>query len=491
MPCAIAEGGPCRHNQVVETILVAAGITLYYALLMLCVVVVFARKRDPASAVSWTLAILFVPVLGLLSFLLFGRDRLPWRLKGKRRHRPDFARRMARFIPERGAGTASREGFQGIGRLAEQTGNAPIREGNKVTGLLEGPEAFESIKEAIAAARHHVHIEEYIFRDDSLGRQLLELLCRRAREGVQVRLLVDAVGTGASRRLIGDLKRAGGQGEVFLPLFPFGKALTPNLRNHRKIIVCDGRVGFLGGMNVGDEYFGLKLKNRYWCDWHMRVEGPVVSDLQRVFVEDWDFATGRELSAPEYFPNPEPCGDSRVQIVHSGPDEEVNSTRQVFFAAITRAQHRVCISSPYFVPDQAIREALRTAALRGVRVEVLTQGWPPETYATYFASRFYWEELLHAGVRIYEYENKVLHGKGMIVDSEWAAIGSSNLDPRSMQLNFEVLGLIDSPLDAGYCQAHVDRMLAQSRQVRQSELARRGLLARAAESTARLFSPLL
>lgn len=474
-----------------ETILAAAGVAVYYTVIILSVIWVFVRKRDPASAVSWTLAILFVPVVGLAAFLLFGRERLPWRLKRKRKHRPDFARRMARFIPQRGEGSQSREGFQGIGRLAEQMGNAPIREGNKLTGLLEGPAAFESIKEAIAAAKHHVHIEEYIFRDDSLGRQLLELLCQRAREGVQVRLLVDAVGTGASRRLIADLKQAGGQGEVFLPFFPFGKSLTPNLRNHRKIIVCDGRVGFLGGMNVGDEYFGLKLRNRYWSDWHLRAEGPVVSDLQRVFAEDWDFATGKELAAPEYFPNPKPCGDSRMQIVHSGPDEEVNSTRQVFFAAITRAHHRVSISSPYFVPDAPIREALRNAALRGVRVEVLTQGWPPETYATYFASRYYWEEFLHAGVRIYEYRKKVLHGKGMIVDSEWAAIGSSNLDPRSMQLNFEVLGLIDSAVDAGYAQDHLDKMIAESVEVRASDLAKRGLLARAAESTARLFGPLL
>ncbi|MBE7492450.1 MAG: cardiolipin synthase [Planctomycetes bacterium] len=472
-----------------EAILTAAGVALYYTVMVLSVIWVFARKRDPASAVSWSLAILFVPVAGLAVFLLLGRDRLPWRLKRKLRHRPEFARRMARFIPARGEG--SREGFQGIGRLAEQTGNSPIREGNKLTGLLEGPEAFEAIHEAIAGARHHVHVEEYIFRDDSLGRKLLELLCKRAREGVQVRLLVDAVGTGAARRLIRDLRRAGGRGAVFLPMFPLGKTLTPNLRNHRKIIVCDGRVGFLGGMNVGDEYFGLKLRNRYWCDWHLRIEGPAVSDLQRVFVEDWDFATGRELAAPEYFPNPEPCGESRVQIVHSGPDEEVNSTRQVFFAAITRAQHRVSISSPYFVPDPAIREALRNAALRGVRVEVLTQGWPPEMYTTYFASRYYWEEFLHCGVRIFEYRHKVLHGKGMIVDSEWAAVGSSNLDPRSMQLNFEVLGLLDSPQDAAFCQEHLDRMIAQSVAVTPEMLARRGLVARAAESTARLFGPLL
>ncbi|MBX3475664.1 MAG: cardiolipin synthase [Planctomycetes bacterium] len=474
-----------------ETLITGVAVAAYYTLMVGSVAWVFARKRDAASAVSWSLAIMFVPVAGLLAFLLFGRERLPWRLKGKRRHRPDFARRMATFIPQRGGGAASREGFEGIGRLAEQMGNAPIREGNKVTGLLEGAEAFETIRAAMEAARHHIHVEEYIFRDDSLGRQLLELMCRRAREGVQVRLLVDAVGTGASRRLIRDLKRAGGQGEVFLPLFPFGKSLTPNLRNHRKIIICDGRVAFLGGMNVGDEYFGLKLKNRYWCDWHVRVQGPAVSDLQRVFVEDWDFATGKELSAAEYFPVPEHCGDSRFQIVHSGPDEEVNSTRQVFFAAITRAQHRVSISSPYFVPDQAMREALRNAALRGLRVEVLTQGWPPETYSTYFASRFYWEELMQAGVRIHEYRHKVLHGKGMIVDSEWAAIGSSNLDPRSMQLNFEVMGLMDSPQDAGFCQAQVDRMLAESHPVTLAELQQRGLPGRIADSVARLFSPLL
>jgi len=475
----------------VEVILSFIFASLYYAAMVAAVIWVFMRKRDPASALSWAFAIVFLPFIGLLIFGMFGRDRLPRRLRGKRRHRPDFARRMAKFIPQRGEGATSREGFQGIGRMAEQIGNAPIREGNKLTSLIEGKAAFESMKQAISAAKHHVHVEEYIFRDDSLGRQLLELLCARAREGLKVRLLVDAVGTGASRRLIRDLRKAGGEGVVFLPLFPFGKSLTLNLRNHRKIIVCDGRVGFLGGMNVGDEYFGLKLKNRYWCDWHLRVEGPVVSDLQRVFAEDWDFATGKELAAPEYFPNPEPCGESRMQIVYSGPDEEANSSRQVFFAAITRAQHRVSISSPYFVPDAAIREALRNAALRGVRVEVMTQGSPPESWLTYLAGRYYWQELMNAGVHIFEYRKKVLHGKGVIVDSEWAAIGSSNLDPRSMNLNFEVMGLIDSPADAAYCQEFLDSMIAESVEVKPASLENRGLGMRAAESAARLLSPLL
>ncbi len=484
----------CRrrcHNRGVESLLVALGVSLYYLVLVAAVLVVFARKRDAASATSWALAILLIPVGGLALFLFFGRDRLPYRLKGKRRHRPEFARRLAKFIPVTTQGTASREGYQGIGRIAEKTGNTPIREGNQVTGLLDGKSAFESIKQALIAARHHIHVEEYIFRDDSLGRELLELMCQRAREGVEVRLLVDAVGTGASRKLIRQLQQAGGQGRVFLPLFPFGKVLTPNLRNHRKIIVCDGSVAFIGGMNVGDEYFGLKFRNRYWCDWHMRVQGPATLDLQRVFVEDWDFATGVELSGPQYFPAPQTCGNSRVQIVYSGPDEEVNSTRQVFFAAITGARQRVSISSPYFVPDLAMREALRSAALRGLQVEVLTQGYPPESWLTFLASRYYWDELMAAGVKIYQHNAKVLHGKGVIIDGQWAAVGSSNLDPRSLNLNFEVLGLLDSPQDAAACQAFLDRMIADAHAVTRQSFAKRSLLAKSAESVVRLLSPIL
>lgn len=485
---AVAHFARQRHNQDMDPLLAALGVAAYYSLLIIAVLWVFARKRDAASAVSWTLAIMFMPVLGLLLFLLFGRERMPWRLKGKLRHRPNFAQRLSKFVPPC---AEERDGFQGIGKMAEKMGNAPIRDGNKITPLLEGDAAFESIKQALAVAKHHIHIEEYIFRDDSKGRELLDLCCARARAGVEVRLLVDAVGTGASRRLVRDLKRAGGHGEVFLPMFPFGKSLTPNLRNHRKIIVCDGRVGFLGGMNVGDEYFGLKFKNRYWCDWHMRIEGPSVLDLQRVFVEDWDFITDHELGAGDYFPKPERCGDSQIQIVHSGPDEEVNSARHVFFAAITRAQKHIGISSPYFVPDPAIREALRSTALRGVKIEVLTQGWPPEMYSTYFASRFYWEEFMRAGIRIFEYRRKVLHGKGMIVDGEWAAVGSPNLDPRSLQLNFEVMGLLETPADAALAQAFLDRTMADATEVKLAEFEKRGLLPRAAESTARLFGPLL
>ncbi|MCC6463920.1 MAG: cardiolipin synthase [Planctomycetes bacterium] len=473
-----------------EAVLASAAIAALYTLELLAVAWVFARKRDAASAFSWALAIFFLPLLGLVLFVVFGRDRLPHRLKGKIRHSAAFQARMAAQVPRGEAPADSRQGWQSLGRVAEQLGNMPVRGGNRVELLGDGEAAFNAIRESVLAATHHVHVEEYIFRDDRKGRELLKLLCERARQGLQVRLLVDAIGTGESRKLARQLVASGGKAAVFLPLYPFGKAFTPNLRNHRKIIICDGRVGFLGGMNVGNEYFGLKYRNRYWCDWHMAIRGPAVRDLQSVFAEDWDFAAGSMLG-PEYFPDPETCGDSRVQIVYSGPDEAVNSARAVFFAAITQAEKRLCISSPYFVPDQAMREALRGAALRGVRVQVLTQGHPPEMLSTYYASRYYWEELMGAGVEVWEHMRRVLHAKALIADSRWAAIGSVNLDPRSLNLNFEVLGLLDSVPDAEAAQQHFEGMLQAAQRVDPEVFRRRGIAGRVAEGAFRLLSPLL
>ena len=469
-----------------ETLIATLAVAALYGANLAAIAYAIARKRDAASALAWSLAIAFLPGIGLLAFLVFGLNRLPRRL-----HRV-IKRRPVRSDGEPSGQVAYRAAhWEGIDRLACVLGAEPARGGNEVLLLHEGAETFEAIKEAISAARHHVHVEEYIFRDDALGRQLLELMIERAKAGIEVRLMVDAFGTGEAKRLIRDLKQAGGEGAVFLPLFPFGKIFTANLRNHRKIIVCDGEVGFLGGMNVGNEYFGRRWRNRYWCDAHLRLKGPAVTDLQRVFADDWRVAAGRDLEDGPYFPEVAAQGDSDVQIVASGPDQDENAMRGLLFAAITRASRKVRVSSPYLVPDSTLRDALKCAAARGVKVELLTQGHPPEIWLTYMCSRHYWEELLNAGVRIYQYGKGILHAKSVIVDDRWAALGSANLDNRSLRLNFEVAALLYGERDAAEANARFERDLADSEQVESESFNARPWHSRALESAARLAAPLL
>jgi cardiolipin synthase len=451
-----------------------------------------ARKRDAASALAWSFAILFLPIIGLLLFLVFGRDRLPRRLKRKVVQGRRFAERLQEGERlDDGELALLEPGWGELSRVARSLGSPPNRAGNRVKILARGEDAFAAIAEAISEARHHIHVEEYIFRDDTLGRALLELLVARARRGVEVRLVVDAVGTPLAGRLIRQLEKAGGQGSVFLPILPFGHRFSPNLRNHRKIIVCDGRVGFLGGMNVGDEYFGRRVNSRYWCDSHLRIEGPAVRDLQFVFAEDWDFATGELLDGEAYFPKLGAVGEARAQILHSGPDEEINSTRSLLFGAITQSRRELRIASPYFVPDLSLRDALRSAARRGVEVKILTQGRPPEVWLAYQASRFYWHHTLAAGVRIFEMDERIFHSKLLIADDGWATLGSANLDNRSLRLNFEVQCLLDGASEVEAVTRHFDSLLAGAREVQLEEFSQRPAWKRGVESLARLAAPML
>ena len=452
-----------------------------------------ARKRDTQSAIAWSLAILFIPVLGLVGFLIFGLERVPSRLKRKAQQARNVRDRYRKALTESQSipTLEARRGWQGMNLLAENAGAPPLMGGNEVKLLDHGQPAFDSIVEVVRNAKHHVHVEEYIFRDDRLGRELLDAMIERARAGVKVRLLLDALGSFGNWRLLRRLKNAGGEGMVFMPLLPFSKAFSPNMRNHRKIIVVDGHTGFLGGLNVGEEYVGRRFSNRHWADAHLLIRGPVVCEIQRVFLEDWDFAAGTFLEGTEYFPTPPVAGKSRVQILSGGPDDEKNSLRLAYFAAITSADKNVKIATPYLVPDLAMREALKTAAMRGIDVTILTQGKPPDSWLTYWASRYYWDELLAAGVKIYEYKRGMMHAKMLLADNEWATIGSANLDNRSLRLNFEVAATMDAPEDIEVCYARFADDLKRSRQIKLKAFKKRGLKARALEEVARMAAPLL
>jgi len=375
--------------------------------------------------------------------------------------------------------------------VATALGSAPMRTGNRVELLTSGEETFQRIFDAVARARHHVHIEKYTFRSDKLGGRLLDLLTARAREGIQVRLIVDAVGSFGIWRLIRRLKAAGGAGVVFLPILPIPKYLTPNLRNHRKIVVIDGSTGFMGGINVGEEYLGRRRAHWEWLDAHLVIEGPSVLDLQRVFVEDWDFSTGAFLDDQAYFPPTGPAGGTCLQVVPSGPDQETTASRQIYLCAINQSRGSLLLASPYIVPDPSLRDALVNAALRGVAVDLLTQKSPPDHWLPYWSARYYWEELLESGVRIHQYTPGMMHAKVVAADGAWASVGSANLDSRSLRLNFEVNGVSTDPAFVARVEAAFHAEIARSREIRLDEFRRRGRLERAGESFAHLFAPLL
>jgi cardiolipin synthase len=464
----------------------------------LCVVVVIPTvlrtKRDATVAVAWCLLVLFVPIFGALFFWAFGYNYLHRRVGRKRAHRAAFRQSHPPALREavRGAATSDDDTtYQHLGALALAVRAFPVTPGNAVTLYHETDRAFADLLEAIRAARQYVHLEFFIVRSDATADRLLQLLTEKAKAGVEVRFLFDAMGSlRLKRRTLRPLTDAGGKACAFLPVNPFRSLIQVNLRNHRKIVVIDGRVGFTGGMNVGDEYLGQSARFGYWRDTFLRLQGPAVAGLQRVFTEDWDFASGEALNAAAYFPAVPAEGGTTVQVVESGPDQDTNSIREVYFAAILAARERLWIASPYFVPDGGLLDALRLARYRGVDVRLLCI-LRPDHFLSFYASRYYWSDLLAAGAHVYQYARGMMHSKIVMVDGRWAMVGSANLDNRSLRLNFEVGCALHAPEQVAELEARFQADLQDAVELDAETFARRPFVAQLTENACRLFSPVL
>lgn len=472
----------------------------YYAIIVGTILLVLMRKSEPEAALPWILSIVLLPVVGSVFFLLVGVKKIPRRLRKKVSHKSEFNEKFSQqdpgaiqpLLPSKTPLDPQRARWTSIGCIAEKLADSQRRDGNTVQVFEYGEAAFDAIFAAIEAARDHVHIEKFIFRHDDLGKHLVDLLIKKIKDGVEVRVLIDAFGSLGAWTLVRRLRNAGGRAEVFMPLLPLYKRFTPNLRNHRKIVVCDGHTGFFGGLNIGDEYLGApKYRSEHWCDAHIKVTGPVVLDLQKVFAEDWDFATGEFLSDDRYFRDIPSSGSASVQVVSSGPDSEVNAIRQIYFAAIGAARESLFLASPYVVPDLGMRDAIISAALRGIKVSLLTQGNPPDYWIPHLASSYFWEDYLSAGVRIFRYQPGMMHAKIIVVDDAWASVGSANLDNRSLSLNFELIGLFDRKEEVAAIVNWFTHKIALSTEVTLDAFSRRSVFRRIAERGTLLLAPLL
>ena len=369
----------------------------------------------------------------------------------------------------------------------------PAIGGNRVCLLTEANATYAALEQALRDAREHINLEYYVWRDDETGRAFGDLLCEKAAEGVECRLLLDAVGCWQlGRGFIRRLVDAGVRVAFFLPIHPFRlrKRWSVHLRNHRKIAVVDGVTALVGSQNIGDEYRGRKKRLSPWFDTHMRIDGPAALFLQQVFAEDWYLAARERLDQGAYFPAPQSRGESVVQVLPSGPDMGVNALGQVLFAAVSAARESVRMATPYFVPDAALRWALTYACYRGVRVRLVLPTRSDSQLAL-LAARSFYPELLNAGVEIHEYDAGVLHSKLVTVDERWGMLGSANMDARSFRLNFEITALIYDPGVVGEMVRYIDKYCEQARRVSQREVWQRGMVRQVGEGAARLFAPLL
>lgn len=453
---------------------------------------IFMENRHPSATMAWILLLALIPIVGLFFYLLFGQNYFKRRKYDKKAQRDILAYEsevLQRSIPDL---TSFRQDHQQLLQLSQRLARTPISFSTETKVLTNGEETFSALLPELQKARHHIHMEYYIYRADEIGTQIQRILMSKAREGVSVRFMVDAVGSlQLPKSFLNEMKEAGVQVAVFGSPRTIFFTSRVNYRNHRKIVVIDGSVGFIGGLNIGDEYLSRNKTYGFWRDTHMLVRGEAVRTLQVIFMQDWQYVTDEVVTEQEYYsPDLLENRNGVVQIIASGPDNERRALKNIFFSMIVSARKSVWIATPYFIPDDDILTALRVAALAGLDVRILFPA-KPDKWLPFLASHSYFSTLLDAGVRIYEYEKGFLHSKLLIVDGEIATIGTANMDMRSFHLNFEVNALLVETESVQQMVNDFERDLQYTNLIDRDTFMNKRIIVRLLESGARLMSPLL
>lgn len=407
---------------------------------------VFLEKKKPQTIISWLTILTFLPIIGFVLYIIFGSG-LSVRTRRMIKKKAISERDIIKNID--GIHNLNNAKLDGLTEKDKQivtfcynNGSYPCP-GSDVVIFNNGIQKISSLKEDLLKAKHSINIEYYIFANDSTGKQIMDILCQKAREGVDVKLIYDSIGSRkAPRRFFKRLIKAGGQVAEFFPPFMHIRLinLKLNYRNHRKIVVIDGKIGYTGGINIRDDHMGLNKKLSPWRDTSVRIEGSGVYGLQNIFIDDWRYCK-KDNTPPKvylekgYFPSPEIKGDVTVQVLSSGPDTSIQKIKEAFIKLVTNAEKKIWIQTPYFIPDDSFFSALFIALKSGVDVRIMVPN-KPDKRSVYYVTLSYLKELSEMGAKIYLYDG-FLHSKTIIVDDNKLSIGTCNLDNRSFGLNFE------------------------------------------------------
>jgi cardiolipin synthase len=448
-------------------------------------------KRDPRSSIAWAGYVWVLPFVGPLAYVLFGMNRISRR--GARR-RAGVERLMppatAKNVDLEHALPEGAKHLSLLARMVDGITRRPLTTGNRIVPLHCGDEAYPQMLESISSARRSVCLASYIFADDEIGRAFCRELGAAAARGVAVRVLIDAIGSSLLYSVRRRLRSLG------VPSAQFMKPHVPlitryaNLRNHRKILVVDGTIGFTGGMNIHDGNVLESNPSFPVRDLHFRVEVPVVRHISATFAEDWSFCTDEKLAGDAWFPDLGDCGDVVARGIAQGPDEDHQKLRWAILGAIALAKSSVRIVTPYFIPEQWLIVALNVAAMRGVAVDIVVPAVTDLRAVRWASTALLWQVLEH-GCRVYESPGPFDHTKLMVVDEAWSLMGSANMDPRSLRLNFEFNVECYDPAVGKELDRVARERIAAARQITLADVQSRGFLARLRDGVARLFAPLL
>lgn len=457
---------------------------------------ILLKRREPTAAILWLLVVALVPVLGPVLYALMGLHRVARKHALRGRRRADMRTRHASLaLLESRRKQFMARAPQGVQTLTQAVGRISGRSllmGNRLQPLVNGEEAFPRMLEAIAAAKHSVHLLTYIMDDDDVAHAFMDALQQAAERGVKVRLLYDAIGASdLEASFFGPVRRAGVQVAESRPLELWRWQRGLHFRNHRKVLVVDGLQAFTGGMNISARHYAQRLKHPLRCmDVHFFVKGPVVMQLQEVFLEDWHDATGEVLLDDAYFPDMPTAGSALARVITSSPAGDEERLLSTFFQALGCAQHRVQVATPYFLPGPAIMQAFKAAVQRGVHVDVVLPGVVDSEFVRR-AMMGTLPEVVACGVNVFIREPPFSHAKVMVVDGAWATIGSANWDPRSLKYNDECnLEVMDGELVAAL-ESWFERERAVSQRLTAWQWASRPLVSRLVDRAAALFTPTL
>ncbi|WP_244282247.1 cardiolipin synthase [Maledivibacter halophilus] len=484
------------YDEVLQKITTVFGIffTLYAFFIG---IIIFLESHNSSKTIAWLLILFLVPVVGFIFYILFGQNiRKKKRFEKKKaidfEQLSQIAYTQEKILNE--IGLFQNDDSMVKSRLIKlilKNSNSPFTVNNNTEILTNGVKTYSSIINELKKAKHHIHMEYFIIRNDKIGNKIKDILIEKSKAGVEIRIIYDSVGCWKlGKKYIRSLEEAG------VEVYPFYPVIFPvlsrqlNYRNHRKIIVIDGKVGFLGGINIGDEYLGKNPNLGFWRDTHMKISGEAIYSLQNIFLKDWYFVSSESISHKEYYPKLKHYGEQILQIASSGPDSDWETILQAYFTMISTAEKRIWITTPYLVPDESILMALKTASLSGIDVRIIIPS-KPDHYLVYWASKSHIEELLVAGVKVYTYERGFIHSKLLLVDGIGASIGTANLDIRSFRINFEVNAFVYDNDVVKRLEYDFMMDIEDSKEVLLEEHLQRGIYTKFRESLGRLFSPLL
>ncbi len=465
-------------------------IAIYIYSLASAISVLLLENRNAVKSLSWILVMIFLPYLGLFFYLVLGQNYRKQKLISKKSIRRITDRPGNKFNIDPLSTNRIFKNYYQLIQLLFKNGESAAYSNNKIEVLAEGFSTFDAMFDAISSAKEHIHIEFFIFEDDLISNKLRELLISKAKQGVRVRMIYDFLGSWVlSKKYLHTLEKAGVYARPFLPFkLRLGRSKI-NFRNHRKLLVVDGKIGFTGGLNVADRYvYGNTLG--IWRDTFVKFEGAAVHGLQQMFLIDWYFVEGKLITDLKYFPQPEEYNENLVQIVSSGPDTDWESIMQGICFAIMTSKKYVYIHSPYFVPTDAILNAMQVASLSGVDIRLMLPEKSDSRLSDYCTSS-YIQQVLDAGIKVYRYNKGFLHSKAIVIDDFISIVGSANMDERSFTSNFEMNAFIYEKGTAIHLKELFFNDLKNCYELNSEQWSNRTKGQKLKESSARLFSPLV